>query len=85
MANQAGSKKSLLNQCLPGPWILYQKPYSLARIKMFPKEIVLVGVELSSYTVKLHTGGWTEGQTDRQTDTVLKGRSLSKGHATCLS
>ena len=25
----------------------------------------------------------TSGRTDRQTDTVLKGRSLSKGHATC--
>ena len=26
-----------------------------------------------------------DGRTDRQTDTVLKGRSLSKGHATCFS
>ena len=25
----------------------------------------------------------TSGPTDIQTDTVLKGRSLSKGHATC--
>ena len=25
----------------------------------------------------------TSGRTDRQTDTVPKGRSLSKGHATC--
>ena len=48
---------------------------------MFPKEIVLVGVELSSYTEKILTGGWT----NRQTGTVLKGRSLSKGHATCSS
>ena len=54
---------------------------------MFPKEIVLVEVELSSYTEKLltATGGRTDRQTDRQTDTVLKGRSLSKGLATCFS
>ena len=48
---------------------------------MFPKEIVLVEVELSSYTEKILTGGRTDGQTG----TVLKGRSLSKGHATCFS
>ena len=42
--------------------ILNQKPYSLAYITMFPKEIVLVEVELLSYTETLLTGG----QTDRQ-------------------
>ena len=35
---------------------------------MFPKEIVLVEVKISSYTEKLLTGGRTDGQTDRQTD-----------------
>ena len=65
MANQAGSKKKAYKLLLPGPWILNQKPYSLARITMFPKEIVLVEVELSSYTEKLLTGGRTDGQTDR--------------------
>ena len=44
-----------------------QKPYSLARITMSPKEIVLVEVELSSYTVKVLTGGRTDRQTGRQT------------------
>ena len=39
---------------------------------MFPKEIVLVELELSSYTEKLLTGGWTDRQTDRQT-LCLKG------------
>ena len=39
---------------------------------MIPKEIVLVEVELSSYTEKLLTGGRTDGQTDRQTR-FLKG------------
>ena len=48
--------------------IVDQKPNSLARITMFPKEIVLVEVELSSFTKKLLTGGRTDGQTDRQTD-----------------
>ena len=52
---------------------------------MFPKGIVLVTVELSSYTEKLLTGGRTDRQTDRQTDIVFKGRSLSKGHATWVS
>ena len=32
---------------------------------MFPKEIVLVEVELSSYTEKLLTGVRTDKQTDR--------------------
>ena len=35
---------------------------------MFPKEIVLVEVELLSYTEKLLTGGRTDGRTDGQTD-----------------
>ena len=84
----SGQHKKLLNLCLPGPWILKQKPYSLARITMFPKEIVLFGVESSLYTEKLLTGGRVknylraDGRTDRQTDMVLNGRSLSKGHAT---
>ena len=38
---------------------------------MFPKEIVLVEVELSSYTERILTGG----QTDRQTWCVKGGRS----------
>ena len=37
-------QKGLINLCLPWLWILNQKPYSLARITMFPKEIVLVEV-----------------------------------------
>ena len=52
-----------MNLCLPEPWILNQKPYSLARITMFPEEIVLVEVELSSYTEKLLKGGRTNRQT----------------------
>ena len=44
---------------------------------MFPKEIVLVEVELSSYTEKLLTGGRTDGQTDSQTR-CLKGDHSQK-------
>ena len=64
MANQAGSKQTyelMFARAVDSK----QKPYSLARITMFPKEIVLVEVELSSYTEKLLAGGRTDRQTDR--------------------
>ena len=57
------------------------RAYVLAHITLFPINIILVVVELSSYTDKL----LMDGRTDRQTDTVLMGRSLSTGRAMRLS
>ena len=51
---------------------------------MFPKEIVLFEVELSSYTEKLLTGGRTDGQTNRQTR-CLKGDHSQKVMQRCFS
>ena len=74
----SGQHKKLLNSCLPGPWILNQKPYSLARITMFPKRSY--NLEWSYRCILknyLRAYGRTDRQTDRQTP-CLKGDHSQK-------